>query len=119
MARLSKRRVLRNGTVIEILPWGSRVTLSTGHVVDGVPHDSESYRETARRLGYGADTLAMCQHHDAFHAHLCGWLDLGDSRSLRVAAGLEAASEVSEAEEQAVMSIQRFARLAGFKLTIE
>jgi hypothetical protein len=109
---------LRNGTLIEVLPNGSRITLPSGAVVEGAPHDTDEYRATALRLGYGADTLEMCQQHDPLHSLLCDWLGLGDSRSLRCAAGLEEESEVSAAEEAAVLSVQRFMRLAGVGLPI-
>jgi hypothetical protein len=91
--------------------------LSTGEIVVGEPHDTDSYRATARRLGYSDDTMAMAQDHDPLHARLCAWLGLADSFALRCAAGLRADDEISRAEEDAVLSVQRFARLAGVRLT--
>ena len=61
------RFTLRGGSVVEMLPEGSRVTLSCGAVVEGRPHDTSSYRATARELGYADDALAMRQDHDPLH----------------------------------------------------
>ncbi|MGD9613829.1 MAG: hypothetical protein AB7H90_01380 [Alphaproteobacteria bacterium] len=112
------RKTLANGSIIEVLPTGSRVTLSTGEAVYGEPHDTESYRQTARDLGYGDDVLSMAKDHDPLHAWLAAALGLPDSPALRSAIGLEPASEVTAAEEQAVMAIQRFCRLAGGRLPL-
>lgn len=109
---------LRNGTVVEVLPTGSRITLPGGTVVNGAPQDTGGYRETAERLGYGNDTLQLCKDHDPLHSLLCDWLGLGDSRSLRCAAGLEEENEISRAEESAVLAVQKFMRLAGIGLPI-
>jgi hypothetical protein len=113
------RKALRNGTVIEMLLTGTRVILPDGSLVFGEPHDSEQYRETARRCGYGDDTLALCRDHDPCHAILCDWLGLPDSPALRAAIGLDADPVVAAAEEDAVLSLQRFCRAAGVKLFIE
>lgn len=113
------RRRLRNGTIIEVLPTGSRVTLPDGAVVLGEPHDSASYRLTAHEHGYGEDTLRMAQEHDPLHAALCDWLGLHDSSALRLAAGGEADPTVAAAEERAVLSLQHFCRLAGVQLFID
>src|SRR5215470_5865396 len=75
-------------TRIERLPTGSRITLPSGHVVEGEPEPTEAYRRTARELGYGDDTLAMCRDHDPLHAPLAEWLGLDASFALREAAGL-------------------------------
>lgn len=95
-----------------ITPWGCRVTLPTGDVVESVPHDTSSYRATARELGYGADVLAMAQDHDRLHAALCDWLGV-ESHSLRCAVGLDHDHSLAEIEEAAVMAIQRLMRMSG------
>jgi hypothetical protein len=110
---------LRNGTLVERLPWGSRVTLPNGTVVLGAPHETESYRETAQRLGYGDDVLQLARDHDPLHAVLADWLNLPDSPALRVAAGLDGPSALAGADEDVVMTLQRFCRLAGVKLFID
>lgn len=104
------------GAIIEVLPTGSRVTLSTGQVIEGEPHDTPEYRETARLLGYGDDVLAMCRDHDPLHAIVCDMLGLGDSRALRVAAGLESESVISRIEEGAVVALQRLIRATGITI---
>ena len=90
----------------------SRVVLSCGTVVEGVPHDTDEYRATARELGYGDDTEAMCRDHDPLHQALCRWLGFTDSFALRCAASLRDEDEISAAEEAAVMAVQRFWQLA-------
>jgi hypothetical protein len=103
---------------IEILPGGSRITLPSGDVVLGEPQDTDAYRATARQLGYGDDTLAMCRDHDPLHALLAAWLGLEVSYSLLDGAGLldPADAEKAAAEEAAVLAVQRFMRLAGATL---
>lgn len=110
---------LRNGTLIERPAWGSRVTLPDGSVVLGAPHDTESYRETARRLGYGDDVVQLAREHDPLHVWLCDALGLPDSPALRVSAGLDADNELAQAEEGAVMGLQEFCRKAGVKLFLD
>lgn len=109
------KQVLTNGTVVEVLLTGSRIMLPGGEVVEGEPQDTDSYRATADRLGYDT-TLAMCQDHDPLHALLCDWLGLPSSFALRVAAGLDAESPLARAEEDAVLALQRFMRLAKVAL---
>jgi hypothetical protein len=100
---------------IEILPTGSRITLPSGDVVHGAPHDTDAYRATARQLGYGDDTLGMCRDHDPLHALLAGWLGLKVSYGMLDAAGRldPGDAEKAAAEEAAVLAVQRFMRLAG------
>lgn len=108
--------ILANGTVVERPFDGSRVILPGGAVVEGRPHDSDSYRATAERLGYGTDTRGMCRDHDPLHALLCDWLGLSTSHALRQAAGLDSNAELAAAEEEAALAVQRFMRLAGAAL---
>lgn len=69
--------------------------------------------DTARRLGYGNDIDALTRDHDTTHAAMCDWLGLPASFSLTMAAGGEVDADLAEAEEAAVMALQRFMRLAG------
>jgi hypothetical protein len=85
--------------------------LSCGIVVEGEPHDTDAYRATARELGYGDDTRAMCRDHDPLHQSLAQWLGFRDSFALRCAAGLRQEDEISAAEERAVLAVQRFLQL--------
>jgi hypothetical protein len=100
---------------IEVLPAGTRITLPGGEVVYGAPIDSNKYRATARDLGYGDDTLAMCRDHDPTHAALCEWLDV-PSHALREAAGLPRDAKLALLEEAAVLAVQKFMRAAGASL---
>jgi hypothetical protein len=110
--------LLCNGTRVEILDSGTRITLPCGAVVPGAPHDTAEYRAAAQRLGYGTDTLAMCRAHDPWHALLCAWLGLPTSYSLKQAAGQGCPEEdaLAAAEEDAVLALQRFARMADCPL---
>lgn len=107
------RASLRNGTIISILPNSAFIRLPSGKIVRCRPQNTGEYHTTAHQLGYGNDTLAMCRDHDPLHAVLCDWLGLGDSFALRCAAGLDDESEISAAEEAAVIALQRFMKLAG------
>lgn len=94
----------------------SCIVLSTGHVITGCPHDTESYRATAQHLGYGDDVIAMCCDHDPLHQAIAQWLGIGDSHSLRAAAGLPHNADFAVMEEEAVIAVQRYMKLAGGKL---
>jgi hypothetical protein len=95
---------------------GSRVRLSCGQTIIGKPHHTEAYRQTAKRLGYDDDITLMCAEHDPLHQGLARWLGIEDSHSLREAAGLPCDHNVALAEEDAVMAVQRYMRLAGGRL---
>lgn len=101
---------------VEVLSGGTRVTLPGGEIVYGVPLDSDKYRATARDLGYGDDTLAMCRDHDPIHAALCEWLGV-PSHALREAAGLPRDAKLALLEEAAVLAVHKFMRAAGRALT--
>lgn len=109
---------LRNGTVIEADPAGSCIWLPCGAMIAGRPQDTDEYRATAARLGYGADTLAMCREHDPLHVLLCDWLSLPTSYAMLDAAGLldPADRELAAIEEEAVIAVQRLMRRAGGRL---
>lgn len=93
----------------------TEVTLPSGAVVTGYPQGNDHQAEVARRLGYGDDVLAMVLDHDPLHARLCEWLGLPASFTLRSAAGElpDDLASLAEAEEEAVIAVQRFARLAA------
>lgn len=110
------QRRLRNGTLIECLAVGSRVTLPDGAVVEGAPHDTDAYRATSERLGYGDDTLQLCRDHDPLHAIVAAVFGLGASYSLAVAAGLRPADALSSAEEEVVLAVQKFVRLCAVSI---
>jgi hypothetical protein len=109
--------ILRDGTAIAVDHRGTRITLPCGTVVPGGPHDTEEYRATAQRLGYGGDTSAMCRDHDPLHALLADWLGLS-SYALRQAAGLATDDRLAALEEDAVIAVQRYMRHAGGRLPL-
>lgn len=100
--------------MIRIFDDHTEVTLPSGKVVTGYPHGNDHQAETARRLGYGDDALAMVLDHDLLHARLCEWLGLPASYVLRLAAGElpDELKHLADAEEEAVIAVQRFARMA-------
>jgi hypothetical protein len=109
--------ILRDGTIVEIGLGSTLITLPSGATVPGAPHDTNEYRGTARRLGYGGDTTAMCRDHDPVHALLADWLGL-TSYSLRQAAGEPVDARLAAMEEDAVLAVQKYMRHAGGRLPI-
>jgi hypothetical protein len=105
----------RNGTLIEIRPASTRITLPTGETVIGEAQHTAEQRHTARRLGYGDDVLAMVRDHDPLHSLLAAWLGLPASYGIMAAAGLLKPEDADLAayEEAAVLAVQRFMRAAG------
>lgn len=89
--------------------------LHDGATVPARPQDTAEYRARAAALGYGDDVLSMSREHELTHSLLAQWLGLIESPTLRgVAAG--AFWPHWQAEEAAVLGIQRFARMAGVDL---
>lgn len=116
MAARPDEVLVLGATVFEIWPDCVRTILPDGGVVVGAPQDNESYRATAFRLGYGADTAAMCRDHEAAHSWICALLGLPASPTLSVVAHCEPGGGLTCAEEDLVLALQRFCRLAGIDL---
>jgi hypothetical protein len=93
-----------------------RTVLPDGSIVLAVAHDTAEYAATAARLGYGADVEKLNRDHDIVHSLLAHWLGLPASPALSGAAREAEGTELTGAEEDAVMAIQRFANLAGIDL---
>jgi hypothetical protein len=116
--------LLKNGTRVEVLPTGSRITLPTGEIVEGAPHDTDAYRATAQRLGYGVGpdaALECCRDHDPLHAIVSAVLGFpGGSFSLRDAAGMlpEELRELACLEEDLVLRAQKLMSLAKGHLVL-
>jgi hypothetical protein len=110
----------RNGTLIEIRPASTRITLPSGETALGEAQHTESQRRTARQLGYGDDVLAMVRQHDPLHALLADWLGIEASYGIMAAAGLLKPEDhdLAAYEEAAVIAVQRFMRAAGKGLPI-
>lgn len=86
---------------------------SDGTRVPAAPEDNQAYRENAERLGYGADTWAMCREHEIAHTQLMQLLGLPHSPSLwSVAHGtnrnIVGCPGEMAAEENLVMAYQRW-----------
>lgn len=101
-------------TIVHVYPNSTCIIFSDGSTVPGAPEDTDAYRATALKHGYGDDTLRLCQEHEVMHIALCHWLGIdsptmtllrnGDDENLHQLNGLE---------EAAVLAIQHFARVAG------
>ncbi len=92
---------------------GTVCVLPCGTVVEGRVRGEGDQFGTAEELGYGGDVLQMVKDHDLLHVRLCEWLGIGDSYSIREAAGLDADAELAAYEESAVLAVQKFMRHAG------
>lgn len=84
--------------------------------VPAAPQQTEDYRATAERLGYGVDTWLMCKEHEEAHTTLLQSLGLRYSPTLwAVAHGHHAAIPDSPgemaAEEDLVLAYQRWQRV--------
>jgi hypothetical protein len=102
-------------TTIYRLNTGALTILPSGVEIPATPHDTDAYRTTARDHGYGADTLALCQEHELMHVALAAWLGLPVSPTLQAVASGDV-TPVADAEEAAVMAVQRYARAVGVDL---
>jgi ribosomal protein L32 len=92
-------------------------TLPGGAVVEGEPHDTDAYRQTAQAHGYGADVARLNRCHETGHTLLAHWLGLPCSNVFaRLSAGHHEADDVTRAEEAAVLAIEAFANAVGVDL---
>lgn len=107
------RAMLANGTRIAIRGPRTVIILPDGRVIRGRPQRGPAQAETARELGYGDDVGAMIADHDPLHALLCDFLRLPTSFALS-----GGNPDLAEAEETAVLAVQRFMRRAGGRLPL-
>jgi hypothetical protein len=100
---------------------GTLITWSDGTSVPGEPEDTDSYRKTAIELGYGDDTLAMCQEHELLHVALCYWLGVPSPvmEALRRRPAEMAGAETRELEEAAILAVQKFAKATGVDIVYQ
>lgn len=103
-----------NGTVQRIYPTWVETDIPGLQTLHACPMVEQG--ATAERLGYGGDIDAMTRDHDFLHCLLADSLGLDASFSLTLAAGGAADPALAEAEEDAVLALQRFAKLAGVKV---
>jgi hypothetical protein len=104
-------------TMIDIYPDSTLITFVDGSTVPGAPQDTDSYRDTAERYGYEADTLRLCQEHEVTHIALCHWLGIDSPTMTLLREGDDDRLHYfNRLEECAVLSIQHLARAAGVDL---
>jgi hypothetical protein len=108
--------VVLGGVIFE--DWGRsvRTILPDGAVVVGAPQDNDSYRATARRLGYGTHVALQNRDHELCHSLLSALLGLRMSPTLAGVARGEEPDALRHAEEAMVLATQKFARMAGVDL---
>jgi hypothetical protein len=108
---------MRFGAIdVAVLDDGTRITFEDGLVVEGAPEDTDAYRATAQRLGYGDDTLRMCKEHEATHIALNHLLGLESPTMLAVRRGVDDLHDLNCLEEAAVLAIQQYAVASGIDL---
>lgn len=96
-------------TIFYISDKGCSTKLNDGAVIYAEPEDNDGYRETARSLGYGADTLAMCIDHEELHTKVALLAGRTESFTLRaVADGYEPDPYLNGLEEAAVLAVQKY-----------
>lgn len=78
-----------------------------GTKVGAAPQDTDDYRATAERLGYGADTWSMCREHEIAHTFVTQALGLPYSPTLWAVAHGHHNGEMW-AEEELVLAYQRW-----------
>lgn len=99
-----------SGAIVKLYENGYLESWYGDKVVKSFPQDNDSYRERAKELNYGDDTLAMSIDHELVHHLLSHWLELEKSPTL------DGVSKVDyfknwHVEESAVLAIQKYARL--------
>jgi hypothetical protein len=103
------------------------VEIHNGYTVTRFPNGKELHaahapqpgqEKTALELGYGDDIEAMNRDHDMLHSMLCYMLGLKCSVTLRNVAMKLPTEDVQFHEEEAVLAVQRFAKLMGIDLML-
>jgi len=110
------RRVLFGETVVSFDEGQALTTLPDGFEVHALPHDTDSYRETARRLGYGADVAQLCIEHELTHSWLLASLGQPCCPALHAVAHGLPETVLHGLIEDAVMAVQRLANALGVNL---
>lgn len=104
-------------TQISVSDQGVVIDFAGGDQVLGEPEDTEGYRDTAQRYGYGADTLALCIDHEIMHIAIGQWLGV-ESPTMNAIRGKRMGENfiLRSLEESAVLALQQYARAAGVNL---
>jgi hypothetical protein len=116
---MEKRPLARmqfGANVVEI--WNDCVAT---HLPDGVAvvaavQDTDQYRETAERLGYGSDTVRMMRDHELSHVALAHLLGLPESLVMSSVAHGYGDNYLTGLEEDLILALQKFATAAGIDL---
>jgi hypothetical protein len=109
---------------IEIFQDSTRITLGDGSIILGQPEDTDSYRETAERTGYGDDVVQMCIDHELTHVALAHFLQspsptlecVGKENTNGSYKASCADLALRELEETAILALQKYARAAKIDL---
>lgn len=102
-------------TCVNLYQEGIDTVFQDGTNVWAEPQDEDNYRATAERLGYGNNTLAMCQDHELAHTVLAVLMGLDYSHTLwGVAHG--AYWPHYRDEEAAVLAFQTYCQKAGCRV---
>jgi hypothetical protein len=103
-------------TTVEVFPDHTMIRFEDGFTVAGAPEDTDDYRATADKFGYGTDTLKLCQEHEVMHIALCHWLGVESPTMRRLQTNDESLAKLNRLEEAAILAIQRFARECNIDL---
>ena len=102
--------------VIEVWPDSVTTYLPDGVSVVAAAEDTDQYRETAEKLGYGSNTVRMMRDHEISHTALCHLLGLPESLVMSVVGHGDPDTYLTGLEEDLIMALQRFAMAAGIDL---
>src|SRR5687767_2982374 len=104
---MAKRVFILPSARVEFHDWGARTVFLNGAELKAAPQDDPAYLARAVDLGYGGDTLAMCQDHELLHSLAAELLHGRPSATLwRVAHGDRSRRGLG-AEEDMVLRLQR------------
>jgi hypothetical protein len=113
----SEATTLQFGTTkVEVFPDQTLITFEDGFAVPGAPEDTDEYRATAEKFGYGSDTLKLCQEHEVMHIALCHWLGVKSPTMRRLQTNDDSLAKLNRLEEAAILALQRFARECNIDL---
>lgn len=106
-------------TAVAVMPGHVTTMLHDGALVHAVPHDTDDYGATAKRLGYGEDRDRMNRDHELLHSLIAAMLGQPESPVMRAVAedrGEHDADGLLGIEEDAVLAVQRLAMAWGVNL---
>jgi hypothetical protein len=110
---MNYRRTFSIGAAVVVVDYESgyvETRFDDGAICPAYPHATDAYRETAKSLGYGSDTAALCREHEVAHSLIALKMGLAVSPTLwMVAHGgpPEYALPLALAEEEVVLTFQK------------